>query len=292
MENEEIIRQIKNGENVKDNMELLYVQNRGFIFEMAKKFFLEAEKDDLMQEGYLALVKAVDGFDVNRGCLFLSYYGYYLEHQFREYVANTQKTIRLPMWLIPLIKKYKYLIDEYEQRGEEITDSEICEKLEISREQLKNLRQALNKLNCFDIDGIIPGTESLTISQLVAAPQDVENDVIDNIVKERIWGIVGGLRENHAYVISEKYRNSKTLVDIGESLGVSKQRVKQIEKRSLEILRKDQELQELAGCAVDQIESKAYRGNLTNFKKYGGSMVEHLAINHLEQEQNAKNIEY
>lgn len=283
MENEELVHLIQNGENVKDNMEQLYIQNRGFIYKEAQKYASYVDVDDLMQESYFALKKAVDSFDSGQDVLFLTYFGYWLQSVLGRYVDNTQRTIRVPVYLSRQIRKYEGFIGKCESEGRDVSDQEICEALKITLEQLEDLRQVEKNVNCGNLDGIIPGTESLTLADITPAPGNMEEDVINNILNQRLWEIVDNLGDGHKYAVLGKFRDSRKQVDMAKERGCSKQRIQQLEKRALEILRQQQELQEMVDYSVESMESKAYRGGIGAYRNHGDSVVEHLSMKQIEQ---------
>ena len=73
MENEELVIRIQAGENVSENMELLYSQIQSYIWSIAWRYRDTGEMEDLMQEGYLALYPAIENYDPAAGCKFLTY---------------------------------------------------------------------------------------------------------------------------------------------------------------------------------------------------------------------------
>lgn len=107
MTNEELVEQIQNGVNVKENMGLLYEQNIGFITKIVHPFSAYAEEEDLMQEAYIGLHKAVEGFDASKGVLFLTYAPHQIRQQCRIYLDNYARTKRIPVHMLGKMREYK-----------------------------------------------------------------------------------------------------------------------------------------------------------------------------------------
>lgn len=108
MTNEELVEQIQNGVNVQENMGILYEQNIGFITNIVHTFSAYAEEEDLMQEAYIGLHKAVEGFDASKGFLFLTYAPHQIRHQCRRYIEDYSRTNRIPVHMLQKISVYNY----------------------------------------------------------------------------------------------------------------------------------------------------------------------------------------
>ena len=88
MTNEQLALRIKAGEDVADNMLQLYQQNMGIIKDYARKYRSMAEEEDLQQEAYFAICKAVDSYDPDKGVSFLSWAVYWIRQQLLRYCQN------------------------------------------------------------------------------------------------------------------------------------------------------------------------------------------------------------
>ena len=86
MENEELVEQIQAGIKPTENMEQLYLQNRSFIYQQAKKYAAYADMDDLMQEAYFGLHEAVKHYKPDKETKFLTYLPFRLQKAFRRYI--------------------------------------------------------------------------------------------------------------------------------------------------------------------------------------------------------------
>lgn len=148
MENEELVEQIQAGIKPTENMEQLYLQNRSFIYQQAKKYAAYADMDDLMQEAYFGLHEAVKHYKPDKETRFLTYLPFRLQSAFRRYIDNNGHTKRIPIHLVQRISKYKKYIAEQQKTGVEPSDSEICRDLELSEQQLKDLRKAMREAEC------------------------------------------------------------------------------------------------------------------------------------------------
>ena len=289
MENEELVEQIQAGITPTENMEQLYLQNRSFIYQQAKKYAAYADMDDLMQEAYLGLHEAVKHYKPDKETKFLTYLPFRLQSAFRRYIDNNGHTKRIPVHLVQQISKYKKYIVEQQKTGVEPSDSEICRDLKLSEQQLTNLRKVMREAECISTSDLVPGSDNMTVEESLADPLDMEEQVVEEIAKEQaetlIWKIVDELEEQQAEVIVGRYKESVTLEEISKRLNLSYQRIRQIEKKALSILRCKQEISDIAEIYGYM---NAYRGTGYQAFKNGGSSVENAAIKHIEGEARIK----
>ncbi len=107
MSNEELVQQIQQGIDIKGNMEQLYIQNKGLIYATIKRYRYACqsdynslpiiEMDELMNEAYFGLVKAVENYNPNQGILFMSYAPNWIRQAVKRYLDNCGRTIRVPV---------------------------------------------------------------------------------------------------------------------------------------------------------------------------------------------------
>lgn len=289
MENEELVEQIQAGINPTENMEQLYLQNRSFIYQQAKKYADYADMDDLMQEAYFGLHEAVKHYKPDKEAKFLTYLPFRLQSAFRRYIDNNGHTKRIPAHLVQQISKYKKYIAEQQKIGVEPSDFAICRDLGFSEQQLKNLRKAMREAECISTSDLVPGSDNMTVEESLADPLDMEEQIVEEIAKEQaetlIWKIVDELEERQAEVIVGRYKESVTLEEISKRLNLSYQRIRQIEKKALSILQSKREISDIAEIYGYM---NAYRGTGYQAFKNGGSSVENAAIKHIEGEARIK----
>lgn len=275
MTNEELVEQIQNGVNVKENMGLLYEQNIGFITKIVHPFSAYAEEEDLMQEAYIGLHKAVEEFDASKGFLFLTYAPHQIRHQCRRYIEDYSRTNRIPVHMLQKISVYKKLLDEHHGNvSEEIVRDEIG----LTKKQYDFMMQVINQESVVSIDTQIrtDADDNLTIGDCIADSTDIEGDAVENDCKNRIWSIVDDiLNDKQKDVITSYFMNQQTYSAIGETMGCSRERIRQIKEKALSILKEIRELQDLA----------EFWGYDSMMAYTGRNCVENIAIRHIEVEQ-------
>lgn len=289
MENEELVQQIQAGINPTENMEQLYLQNRSFIYQQAKKYAAYVDIDDLMQEAYFGLHEAVKRYKPDKEAKFITYLSFWLQGAFRRYIDNNGHIKRIPVRIIERISKYKKYYKEQKQKGVEPSDFAICRDLELTEQQLKNLRKTMYEAECISTSDLLHGADNLTVEDSIADPLDLEEQVLEEVSREQaenlIWKIVDELEERQAEVIVGRYKESATLQEIGKRLNLSHARIRVIERNALSILQRKREISNIAEIYGYM---NTYRGTGYQAFKYKGSSVENAAIRHIEGEEKIK----
>jgi len=201
MSNEQIVLRIQAGENVADNMLLLWQQNKGFVYQMAKKYLGYVEEDDLMQEGYLALCDAVQHYASGQGALFITYAGYWLNQRMQRYIDNCCHSVRFPVGVQTDIRKYEKIVKEYwREYNREPSERELCRRLYVSREKLLDIRKNAKIARIRSLSEPIGGEdEDITLGDSVASDQNMEEDICREldyeIMQKALWKVVDDLPE-------------------------------------------------------------------------------------------------
>ena len=290
MSNEELVKKIQQGINQTDNMEQLYSQNRGYIFKIAKKYAHVCDIEDLMQEAYFGLYEAVQRYEDTAGVLFMSYASYWVRQSIIRYLENNGLTVRIPSHLYNKIIGYKRLISAFEmQLGRKPTDRELMACLEVSQQVLEGIKKAYHEFYSIgSIDGLVPGTDGdMQLSDIVADQDiDLENSVIDgmmeNSIQTELWQIVkDSVTPEQNTVIECRYKENMSLEAAGQSIGQTRDRIRNIEAKALRKLRHPSVSRHL----VEKFEinyARAYSGSLTSFRNRWSSIVEDIAIKNIE----------
>ena len=289
MTNEELVALIQAGDHVQDNMGQLYQQNRKFIAKLVYPFSKVCEMEDLMQEAYFGLEKAVYRYDPTTGFKFLTYAEDCIRGTIQRYCQNSGNLKRLPVHVLENISKYQKFRSDFQSIvGDEPTDEEYCHYLGVTTEQLKTLRKYMVGSEPVSLEGAIPGADNLTLGETLADEFNLEETVCDYVAeqqnKEVIWGAVSALDSRQADIITGHFKNGETLDNLSDRLEISKERVRQLQNKGIKLLRRNHKLKELAdlygyGCA------QAYHWGVRHYKNTGTSSTEFLALKHIEQEE-------
>lgn len=283
MSNEELVEQIQKGINVSVNMEQLYLQNKGVIYKIARRYSNYVNIEDLMQEGYIGLHEAVSKYSSDREVKFITYASFWLQRAMESCLERQGGVVRAPRDLNQMITKYKRAVNSVEkQTGKEPSDKELCLSLGISQISLNNVKWYISCFsNLESLEEAILDTEGLTLCDAIPGNDDVENEVINKIVHNDIsdlWNIVDMNTNAQEYeVICLRYRNNMTLQAIGDKLGITREGVRKIENKCLRKLRVPR-IRRLLEDDFDLVESMAYRGSVSIFKNTWTSSTERAAL--------------
>jgi RNA polymerase primary sigma factor len=287
--NENLVKEIKQGINEKENLESLYLNNKRFIYKIANKYKGYEDLDDLMQIGFIGMYEAIEPYDETKGFKFLTYARWRIEQAITRYLEENDM-IRIPSHLTQRIHQYKRLRNQYKSiLHREPTDREYCMALRIDLEQLKDTRKALHRYKCIrSLNEPIRGSddEDMTLGDSITSNIDLENSVIDNVMREKakseLWEIVS--REctpEQNKVINCRYRGEYTLKQTGKIVGITPERVRVVQSDALRKLRVPRVSRELR-AKFEVNEARAYRSSLSNFKRTGTSSTEMVALKNLE----------
>ena len=280
MTNEELVIKIKAGINISENMLELYENMHGAIYKQAKRYSGYAELEDLAQEGYLALCKAVELYKPGQ-CPFFSYaYKCIMGHMLR-YIQNTGN---FPVHMWERVRKYNCLCDMFEKEvNRKPLIAEISYYLGLNDQQsIEVVKMAYTEHNASLDSPIYTDDEEITLCDTLEALEDVEDSVIDNFydrqLKNQLWCIVDTLEGNQPEIIRERYQSMKTRQEIADMMGCTYGKIRDIENKALRTLRtsKRRELIPLLDEATIAI---AYRNvGVTTFNRTWTSSTELAAF--------------
>jgi RNA polymerase sigma factor (sigma-70 family) len=198
-----------------------------------------ASQHDLIQEGSAALFRAVDGFDWRRGLLFRTYAVHWLNQAFRSFLYNFSNTVRVPVYLQ---KALKHINDAKTRLGGKASVSEIAKETDLAENLVSTAMSAARSSRSMDL-GFDDEDEGGRLKDLL---QDEVDDpyttaLEDVSLQESLGTALDGLSERERYVVRERFGvgsdREHTLAEVARELGVSLERVRQIQVRALTKLR-------------------------------------------------------
>ena len=219
----------------------LVTHNLRFVVAMAKKFQGQGVPfEDLINEGNLGLIRAVNTFDETRGFKFISYAVWWITQRMRTAIQKTGRVVRLPSHITESMGKLYRKSLELEQEFErEPTTEEMAEISDTTIKWIEDLVKSYSGPVSLEDSS---AEDRPLIEYLISNDPRPEMQLMQESLKNEIKNLIKKLKDREAHVLTEYYGlgedDPKPLEQIGEQLDLSGERVRQIKERALQRLRK------------------------------------------------------
>lgn len=222
--------------------------NLRLVVSIAKKYIGQGVLFmDLVQEGSLGLIKAAEKFDYSKNFKFSTYATWWIKQTIIRAISNNSRTIRIPVHMTDKIRKFKRMYTTLSfELGRDPTDKEIAERLGMTFKQILSIKKALIKE---PISLETPVTDDLNVGDYIEdkSYRSPENQTKNNVLKGSIGDILSTLPERERKIVCCRFGINgevpRTLEQLGEIMGYSKERIRQLEDNALTKIRQKQELQ-------------------------------------------------
>ena len=244
----------KNGK-IKEIKDKMILKNKRLIHYVAKRYTVTTlDYEEIIQEGYLGLIKAFDLFDYTKDYKFATYAIHWIRAFIGRYIGNHGRTIRMPSYLLEKYVKINAIQTSYFNKHGEMPDEEyLAKKLETTPENILRILHLAKVTNPLSLNKTID-TEDDEVSFFNIVEDKNSKDVFEEFfLKETehvVWPYIKNILDEREYDVLKRRMGVggtvETLEMIGESYGVSRERIRQIEKRALQKISVEQHKQFLS----------------------------------------------
>ena len=237
----EVFKRIKNGD--KDAVIEMVNANLRLVVSIAKRYVIRGVPFlDLIQEGNLGLLKAIERFDYKKGYKFSTYATWWIKQGVTRCIADQSRTIRIPVHMNEVINKMVKIERIYlQEHGEEPSREVLADLMDVDVERIDYIKRIIEDPVSLDTpigedkDAIL---EEFIVDETALTPEEAAEY---NDLKERLMDVLDSLNERERQVIIMRYglqgEDQKTLEEVGKIFGVTRERIRQIEAKALRKLR-------------------------------------------------------
>jgi RNA polymerase primary sigma factor len=199
---------------------------------------------DLIEEGNLGLLRAVEGFDPSMNTRFSTYASYWIKQSIKRALVNTAKTIRIPAYMVELLAKWRRATNKLnDELGRPPTHEEIAKFLGLPKKKLAIIKKAIRVYNAAPQSDQTEAGWSIDEMLMDSRSKTPDTEMVETDDLKHVLILLEKMDKREATVLRMRFglndEEPKTLKEIGECLGLTRERVRQIESEALAKLSED-----------------------------------------------------
>ena len=248
-EEADLARKIKNQDN--DAQETLVEANLRFVVSIAKQYANQGVAlEDLISEGNVGLIRAARGFDEGRGCRFITYAVWWIRQAILQTLAENSRIVRLPLNRVNELYRMGRATRELSHSlGRSPSPEELAGKLDVPRKSIEGMLSIHSTHLSLDrpvYDGSDKTFQEMLTSENNEAPEDA---VAEESLRSSVHEMLDSLDARERTIISLFFGLSTnrrhTLAEIGRTMGISRERVRQLKNRAIDKLQEFAEIEQV-----------------------------------------------
>ncbi len=221
----------------------LLTSNMRFVVNVAKKYQNRGlDLEDLISEGYVGLIEAVEKFDVNRGYHFISYAVWWIRQSILKAISEKSRGIRLPMNKtneLGQIEKAQKVIRREGNKSEDEELAEIASMLGMTKFHVREMMDISREILSLDAPVVADENGKSTLGDFLQndSSSDPLEQVLNSSLKDAINSVLNSLDSKSAAVLRMRYglngEKGMSLAQVGAKFNLTKERIRQIEKKAI-----------------------------------------------------------
>ena len=239
----DLTRKVKKGDEMA--RKAMIRANLRLVINLAKRYmYLGIPLIDLIEEGNLGLIKAVEKFEPSKGFRFSTYAAWWIKQGITRSISEQGKMIRIPVYMNELISKWRKTKERLSQKLKRMPkDEEIAKKLKLSKDKVEHINFWMSS-STSSLDAPIGDEEDSQVSDLIEDKNAASPDATIGIMmdKERVNNLLDIMNDREKEIIDMRFglheSRMHTLAEVADKLGVSRERIRQIEEAALKKIKK------------------------------------------------------